>query len=263
MEMAWNGSISAVMADHFAWGGRGCNRDGLATNALPVHLAPMPRQNPLLRLAGVLWLCAGLCYLASEAIAAAAFPGYSYATNYISDLGVPYEGMVDGRPLRSGLAWVMNFGGFILDGVLFAAAAIAASRVAKGQTVFLALALVHAAGTILVGLVHSGDRELAAGIHHFHVIGGAMAIVGGNAALIASAGLSRRLGLPAAHRIAGSCLGGFGLLAVAVLEFDAITGMIMAPVGLLERCSVYPITAWEIVTGLVLLWYWAGRRRFG
>jgi hypothetical membrane protein len=209
----------------------------------------------------MLWLCAGLFYLASEAITAAAFPGYSYLTNYISDLGVPYEGVVDGRPLRSGLAWVMNIGGFILDGVLFGAAAIAASRVAKGQAVFLTLALIHAAGTILVGSVHSGDRELTAGIHHFHVIGAAMAIVGGNAALIASAGLSRQLGLPAAHRIISCCLGAFGLLGVAVLEFDAITSLIGAPAGLLERCSVYPITAWEIVTGLALLQLSSGASR--
>ena len=55
------------------------------------------RDEPLLRLAGALWLLAGVMYLACESIAAAAFPGYSYARNYISDLGVPYDGLINGR----------------------------------------------------------------------------------------------------------------------------------------------------------------------
>ena len=38
---------------------------------------------------GALWTVAGVGWLVGEAVSASAFPGYSYATNYISDLGVP------------------------------------------------------------------------------------------------------------------------------------------------------------------------------
>src|SRR6202020_3547923 len=51
--------------------------------------------------AGVAWLSAGLAYLTLEGIAAAAFrPHYSYAHNFISDLGIPSA--------SSPLAWLMN-----------------------------------------------------------------------------------------------------------------------------------------------------------
>ena len=57
-----------------------------------------------MRLAGALWLLAGIAYLTSETAAAAAFAGYSYAYDYVSDLGVPYVVVVAGRVLRSPLA---------------------------------------------------------------------------------------------------------------------------------------------------------------
>jgi hypothetical membrane protein len=216
----------------------------------------MDTNLPRLRIAGAFWLMAGLVYLACETIAAAAFPGYSYADNYISDLGVPYLAAIDGRVLNSPLASVMNFGGFILDGVLFAAAATAARSAVRpadrAGNAFFALAIVHSVGTILVGTVHSGPREVAASVQHIHVIGAGMAIVGGNIALIAAAVASRRFGAPA-YRRASMVLGAFGLLAIAALEIDALGHVPVLPAGLLERASVYPITAWEIMTGLVIL----------
>jgi len=210
------------------------------------------------RLAGALWLLAGLLYLASETATAIAFPGYSYARNYISDLGVPYLGTIDGRVLNSPLAGVMNIGGFILDGVLFATAAVVTRRAVRSGwqagNVFLILALLHSLGTIGVGTIHSGPRELAAGIHYLHVIGAGMAIVGGNAALIAAAFAARRFGAPWPYRRVSAVLGLLGLLGIVALEIGAF-GL---PAGMLERASVYPITAWEIITGLAIL---AARRR--
>ncbi|GFM31445.1 DUF998 domain-containing protein [Novosphingobium sp. PY1] len=217
------------------------------------------------RPAAWLWLLAGLCYLSAETISAAAFPGYSYASNYVSDLGVPYADVIDGRMLRSGLAWVMNWCGFILDGALFAAASVVAvwlmprtkvgatSSVKPWAAIFLALALIHSAGTVLVGLVHSGSRELVSGIGQYHVLGAALAILGGNFALIAAAMLARRLGLALAWQRASAALGLFGLGSLALLEFNRIGGAAVLPDGVLERASIYPITAWEIVTGLTLL----------
>lgn len=202
------------------------------------------------QLAGALWLLAGLLYLTSEAIAASAFAGYSYANDYISDLGVPY-------PLANGtvspLAWVMNFGGFMLDALLYGTAAVIAVSARRpphrAVTAFLVPAMIHSAGSILVGAVHSGPREIAAGTHDIHVIGAAMAIIGGNAASIAAS----RLAAPAAYRRTSLALGLFGLASLAMLEINRLSVTPILPDGLLERGSVYAITGWEILTGLALL----------
>jgi hypothetical membrane protein len=221
------------------------------------------RNAPLPRLAGALWLLAGMTYLACEAAAAAAFPGYSYARNYISDLGVPYTALIDGRVIHSPLAWLMNFSGFILDGLLSAAAAvttiIAVGARQRGGRAFLLLWIVHAAGSILVGTVHSGPREVAAGIGHFHVIGAAMAIIGGNAALLAAANLARKCGASSRYQVASLGLGLCGFFGPALLEATRVTGWALVPDGVSERASVYAITLWKIMTGLALLF--AARRR--
>ena len=202
--------------------------------------------------AGLLWLCAGLAFLTAEAITAHAFPGYSYAHNYISDLGVPYAGEISGRALRSTLAPLMNWGGFILDGTLYAAAAIIAAKASPKNrltALFLVLALAHSLGTILVGTIHSGNRELADGTHQYHMLGAGLAIIGGNAALFAAAGMTRQWGLPIAYATACRALGVVGFVGLALLE---TTGHAL-PEGLLERVSVYAITSWEILTGITLL----------
>lgn len=223
----------------------------------------MPCNWPLLRLAGWLWLLAGLSYLAAEAIAAAWFPGYSYAGNYISDLGVPYDSVIDGRAIHSPLAWLMNFGGFILDGLLSAAAVMTAT-IALGARhragfAFLAFGLIHALGSVIVGTVHSGAREVAAGTAHVHVIGAAMAILGGNAALLSAASLSQSLGARRGYWSASMALGLFGLTGLALLEANRTAGLAQAPDGIFERASVYAITGWKIMTGLTLLGLWSWR----
>lgn len=76
-----------------------------------------PSSSRLLSTA-VVWIIGPLWYLVCEAITATGFRGYSYASNYISDLGVPERGMLDGRILDSPLHNVMN-AGFIGEGILF------------------------------------------------------------------------------------------------------------------------------------------------
>ncbi|MEO6716228.1 MAG: DUF998 domain-containing protein [Novosphingobium sp.] len=226
---------------------------------------PTDLNKPVMRLAGSLWLLAGICYLAAEAIAAAAFPGYSYARNYISDLGVPFDGFINGREIHSPMAPVINFGGFILDGLLSAAAtvaAIAAIGVKRSSgTLFAGFALVHSTGSILVGTFHSGAHEAARGLAQFHVIGAAMAIIGGNCASIAAASLSRQFGAPPGYRMASRWLGICGLLGLALLEAGRASGLAIAPDGVLERGSVYAITLWKILTGLTIVAIWHSSRR--
>ena len=206
-------------------------------------------RTPLMRVAGVLWLLAGTLYLTCETIAAAGFPGYSYAHHYISDLGVPYDGLIHGRALHSSRAWVMNFGGFILDGALYGLATVAAtwavcrSGWSRAGAVFMAVSLIHAIGTILVGSVPNGPREVALGLAPIH--------------LIAMAGFSRRFGAPAWYRAVCVGLGLFGFISLALLEVGRLTGGAILPDGLLERGAVYPITVWEIMTGMAIL---IGRR---
>lgn len=49
------------------------------------------REPAVLRVAAALWVVAGAWYLGAEVIAAQQFPGYSYSTDYISDLGRPWQ----------------------------------------------------------------------------------------------------------------------------------------------------------------------------
>jgi hypothetical membrane protein len=172
---------------------------------------------------GLVWLSAAVSYLTLEAIAGAAFPSYSYAYNFISDLGVPS---------RSPLAWLMNVG-FCVQGSLFLVGALAFKA-----RLFRALVGVNLLGNVLIALFHSGSAT--------HVLGAVFAIVGGNAAVLAG---SRILG--GWHRRVSIGLGLFGLLSFALFVVDLKIGS--WPIGIVERCSVYSITAWQLITGAALL----------
>ena len=169
-----------------------------------------------------------------EAVAAAAFrPRYSYARNVISDLGVPAQ---------SHLAWLMNLG-FCVQGTLFLVGAV----VFGAGRAFVALVAANAVGNVLIAVFHSGTST--------HAVGAVLAIVGGNAAILAA---------PIAHRKVSVALGAFGLLSfvVFVITLKASSGL---PLGITERCSVYSITAWQLLTAGWLLSRrptpWPGRAR--
>lgn len=194
------------------------------------------------RLTGVIWLLGVSVYLACEAIAASRVDGYSYATDFISDLGVV--------PL-------MNIGGFAVHGALFAAGALVIAwewlqrnRIAR---IFVAAAVANAVGNILVGTFHSGTAQA-----HWHVVGAGLAIVGGNVAVIAGGIGSRAFGASRAFRRAAILLGGFGIASLLVLIVD---GSRVLPTGLVERGSVYSIIAWELLAGAALLVRGADIRR--
>jgi hypothetical membrane protein len=176
--------------------------------------------------AAVAWLSAGLSYLALEAVAAEAFQSsYSYARNFISDLGVP---------VHSPCAWLMNTA-FVVQGTLFLTGAI----LTRGARLFLAFAGANAAGNVLIALFHSGSAT--------HAVGAVLAIVGGNAAILAGSTI-----IGGRHRWVSLVLGGFGLLSFVVFVF-ALQNPGLGPLGVWERCSVYSITAWELFTGVWVL----------
>jgi hypothetical membrane protein len=206
--------------------------------------------------AAILWIGAGIAYLALEAIAAAGYRGgYSYVRNYISDLGVTHASMFEGRMIDSPRATAMNVG-FYLDGILFLAAAILVVRARAGLTgrLFLILATTHTVGNILVGTIHGGGTESASGSIQWHTLGAALAIVGGNLAVLRGGALSRQVGAPPWYRAISVALGVFGLFCLAMLLIDrGSTTVNLLPEGTWERGSVYTITVWEIFTGVCLL----------
>ncbi|WP_219818422.1 DUF998 domain-containing protein [Clavibacter michiganensis] len=208
--------------------------------------------------AGIAWVAAATVYVGTEAVAASAFPGYSYSANYISDLGVPEVAEFQGRTIDSPLHAVMN-AGFILQGVLYLLAAVIATRAlgAGPRRAFLALAAVHAVGITVVGLVHGSASSAASGIGWMHVVGAGMAIIAGNAASITAGLSSGRVGAARAFRVASVALGVVGLVALALLL--ALGGSTID--GIWERGSVYTVTAWELLAGVAVLV--AARRRRG
>src|SRR3954469_19518592 len=103
------------------------------------------------------FLLGPVVYLAAEAITAAAWnsPSYSYAQNWISDLGSATSGVFQGRELNSPLHVVMNTG-FIVQGLLVGVAIVLLSRTIDGRTrrFTSVMGVVIAIGYILVGTFH-------------------------------------------------------------------------------------------------------------
>ena len=214
-----------------------------------------PRPARTARLAALCWMLAGVVYVTTEAVAAAAFPGYSYATNYISDLGIPQVETFDGRAIDSPLHAVMNTG-FVLHGVFFVAAALLSAPVlgTMHRRAFLALAATHGVGIVLVGLVHGGQVNADNGLGAVHGIGATMAIVGGNlTAIVAGVAARRSDGL---RRLGTVCvtLGVVGLLAALALVLDSGSSSVdVLPDGVWERLAVYTITVFELLLGVATL----------
>lgn len=203
-----------------------------------------------LRAAGILWISAAVIYVGAEAIAASAFPDYSYAQNYISDLGVPEVGVHDGRFLDSPLNVVMN-AGFVIQGVLFLLATLLAARGHRARVAapWVTFAALHAVGITLVALVHGGPEAAASGTIEFHVVGAALAIICGNLASIAGgAALGGRR-----FRVFSVSVAVLGLVCLLGLQLQPSIGGVSLPDGVWERGSVYAVTVWELTAGVVLL----------
>lgn len=113
------------------------------------------------------FLVGSAIYLAAEAITAAAWksPTYSYAYNWISDLGSVTKGVFQVRELDSPLHAVMN-SGFIAQGLLFGIGTLLLSRTITGRTrSFTAvMGVVIAIGWATWVALWNGSYDLAAEI---------------------------------------------------------------------------------------------------
>ncbi|MBV8788315.1 MAG: DUF998 domain-containing protein [Mycobacterium sp.] len=190
---------------------------------------------------------AAVGYLILEAVAAASFaPGYSYARNYISDLGLPSGTLVRGQVVESSRAYLMH-AAFYLQGGLFFLGALLLTGIPENRRarIFLGSVIANAVGNIVIGTVHSGK---------VHVAGALLAIVGGNAAIwLGSAAIGLLARLPWYPR-ASKLLAVLGLSCFVMLAINSLTTKtVLLPNGIWERGSVYSITLWQLLTAVCVL----------
>ena len=118
---------------------------------------------------------------------------------------------------------------------------------ARKAGLFVTLAAANAVGNLLIAAFHSGPASHANGTAGVHAIGAVLAIVGGNVAILAGSRV-----VTGRHRTVSVALGAFGLLSFALFVVE-LTASSALPLGVLERCSVYSITAWQLLTAAWLL----------
>ena len=208
----------------------------------------MSRRGWLL-LGSIVLIVNAVQWVVAEAVAAGAWtdPSYSYAANFISDLGVPDCGTeFQGRVICSPLHPLMN-ASFIGQGILFALGVVLLARLAEGRTrrILVGLAVTHGVAFVLVGLFHgSPDGRDSALI--IHVAAAGVGILCANTVAIL-VGASRGLGLPAAYRRFSIAVGVLGIASEALVNLSADTA------GLFERGGVYSWLLWGLVTGVLVM----------
>ena len=203
-----------------------------------------------LRTVGLLWSIGPAWYILCEAITAAAFTDYNYATFYISDLGVPNFGDFEGRALASYVPQVMN-AGFIGAGLLFLLGLVLLlPTLQPGIPRFLlaGFGLLHSIGITFVGLVPGSPENAENGLMIIHVLGAFGAIAGGNLAAISSSRAFGGTTMPRAAQRLGLILGIIGLASAILL-----TQHWLLPDGVWERAAVYTFMLWQFASGITLL----------
>lgn len=195
----------------------------------------------------ILWIVAAVGYLTLEAVAAASFaPGYSYARNYVSDLGLPSGTPVRGQVVDTSRAYLMH-AAFYLQGGLFLLGALLLTGIPDNRRarIFLGTVGANALGNIVIATVHSGK---------VHVVGALLAILGGNAAiLLGSAAIGTVAGWPWYRRVS-KFTAALGLSCLVVLMINSATASVnLLPQGIWERGSVYSIIVWQLLTAGCLL----------
>ncbi|MFY0407062.1 DUF998 domain-containing protein [Solicola sp. PLA-1-18] len=204
--------------------------------------APAAGRGRLLTGAAVLVLVAQ--YAVAEVVAALAWTGgrYDWADDYVSDLGA-----VPCRPGGCSSLWWLFDASLVLHASLVLTAALLLSPlVGRGRRAVLALFVVTALGNALVGLFPLG----ADGGDTTHYVGAVLAIGGASLAVgLVGVLCVRRPGRRAYGWVTLACAA-TGLAGIVALGLDA-------PPGLGERVAIWPIVAWYVGTGVLLL---RGRR---
>ncbi len=217
-------------------------------------------MNLLSKISAGALLTGSVVYIAAEAIAASAWkdPAYSYADNWISDLGSATAGVFQGRELNSPLNVVMN-SGFIIQGLLFGLGVLLLSRTFTGRTRTFAavMGVVATVGYILVGTFHGSLQAQQDGTLPLHFTGATLAILGANVLSLVLGLHWRKTPETRVIGVTSIVLGAVGLVAVTALFLTFGSGL---PSGAIERASVYTIVVWEVA---VAIWLLRSRREAG
>ena len=213
----------------------------------------LKENKKIINIGALIFLINGLFYLTGEYIAAIG-TGYSlkevYLRNFISSLGVYPNLIVEGVPVGfSKFAIVMNID-FIVTGMGFLVAfyflIFKMLKSKKYSLLYLITPVLFAVGSVLVG-VYQGGVPSEDGLHG---LGARLSFLGGNLTLIIS-GVSlfkNRKG----YSIVSIILGFIGLISASFMN-NALTNNLTEIVAIYERLTVYPITIWQLMTGLTFL----------
>lgn len=198
------------------------------------------------RRGGVLLIVAAIVFFAGEAIAANAWhgPAYSYARNWISDLGVVDHIAFDGTLIDSPAAWALN-SAWIVNGLLALAGVSLLRRVRSTRTGVAAFVFTvgYTIGLITIAFFH----EAPAWMFPFHLVGALMAIAGGNVA-VTLYGIH-------ALQVQRSRPGAVTLVILGTLGFTATVLQQFIPtdlVGVFERFAAYPVLTAQLVIGIAI-----------
>ena len=209
----------------------------------------LKENKKIINIGALIFFINGLFYLTGEYVAALG-TGYSlkevYLRNFISSLGVYPNLIVEGVTVGfSKLAIIMNID-FIVTGIGFLVAyyflIFKMLKSKKYSLLYLITPVLFAVGSVLVG-VYQGGVPSEDGLHG---LGARLSFLGGNLTLIIS-GVSlfkNRKG----YSIVSIILGLIGLISAGFL-----TNNLSEVVAIYERLTVYPITIWQLMTGLTFL----------
>ncbi|HFI2430787.1 DUF998 domain-containing protein [Streptococcus suis] len=215
----------------------------------------MVRESHLQKWGAIGFLINASIYLGTELIAAigTGYPlGYVYSRQFISALGVYNGQQVAGVPENfSNWAIVMNIGfiltalGFVLSYALLIFPKIRQRHPLVAMFLIFIVTL-FGLGSLLVGLFQGG----VPGQDSLHGLGARLSFMMGNSTLLLT-GLFLFEKRPA-YRSMSMLLGLCGFVAAGFLQ-TAISENQVVVMAIYERLTVYPITVWQMITGLTFL----------
>lgn len=203
--------------------------------------------NQSVRAGAIAWIAAVGQFIVVMLVVQVAWKGpYSWADNYISDLGNVQCGEWDGRSVCSPLHGLMNMsltlgGALIIVGVLLTDAAWPRTTLAR---TIRSLLVATGGGWMVAGLSPADVNE------DLHLLGGAFVIfAGGNLALLLTAFLRSSKPINNTRRYAGA-LGGVGLIGIVLHLGGNDLGL---GLGGTERMTAYALPIWLLIAGTHLL----------